>query len=308
MVNQFYKKTGILTNYLAREFLSSEVGDKCPTIAYCTETFHVSRGTIQDAMAILENSGCITTEKMRKRGTILTGLDKEKLFQMSGIDTITGTMPLPLTLELQGLASGVCMSMESSPAPFAFAFVQGSSKRVRLLVRMAYDFTIVSRSTAKRLLPENPELEIIAALPGTIYSKKYALYVSEAKGGELRDGLVIASDPLCTDQTSLLHAMTKDFSICHIDTPYSTQRALLLEGGCDAILQQEHPEMESSPVCRSVPVPEELYDYSDLTTPVILGNKNNHGIDRLLGHFLDAAKISNIQSAILDKKMRPRFY
>lgn len=308
MITQFYKKTGILTNYLAREFLASEVGDKCPTIAYCTETFHVSRGTVQDAMMILEESGSISTEKMRKRGTILTALDKKKLYEMSGIDTITGTMPLPLSLELQGLASGVCKSMENSPVPFAFAYVQGSSKRLKLLSRGIYDFSIVSWTTAKRLMPRYPDLEVIASLPDSIYSAEYTLYISEARGGCLRDGLVAASDPLCTDQTVLLQQLTGAYDIRHIDAPYSTQRALLLDGGCDIILIRNHPEMNASSSCRAVPVPQDLYDRADSTTPVILGNRNNYGMNRLLGYYLKPSEISVTQRSILDKKTRPRFY
>lgn len=308
MATQFYKKTGILTNYLAREFLASEVGDKCPTIAYCTETFHVSRGTVQDAMTILEDSGCISTEKMRKRGTLLTALDKKKLYEMSGIDTITGTMPLPIALELQGLASGVCKSMEASPVPFAFAYIQGSSKRMKLLNRGIYDFTIVSWATAKRLMPQYQELEVIASLSDSIYSKEYTLYVSEAKGGRLRDGLIAASDPLCTDQTVLLHQLTDTYRIRHIDAPYSTQRALLLDNGCDMILVRCDEEMNTSPLCRAITVPQELYDRSDSTTPVVLGNRNNYGMNRLLSYFLKPTKISTTQRAILEKKTRPRFY
>lgn len=308
MIKHFYKKTGILTHYLARKFLASEIGDKCPTIAYCTETFHVSRGTVQDAMAFLESSGCITTEKMRKRGTILTGIDKKKLYQMSGIDTLTGTMPLPLTPDLQGLASGICISMEASPIPFAFTFVQGSSKRIKLLKNMTYDFTIVSQSTANRFLPSDPDLEIIMTLPDSIYSKKYKLYIRKDKSTCLRDGLTFASDPLCSDQTTLLQAMTNGFDVHHIDAPYSTQRALLLDNGCDGILLREHPELESSPLCTSIPVPEILYNNTDFTIPVLLGNKNNWGINYLLQHFLDPEKISSVQSMVLNNEMRPRFY
>lgn len=308
MITQFYKKTGILTNYLAREFLSSEVGDKCPTIAYCTETFHVSRGTVQDAMIILEDSGCISTEKMRKRGTILTALNKKKLYKMSGIDTITGTMPLPLSLELQGLASGVCISMEASPVPFAFAYIQGSSQRLKLLSRSIYDFTITSWTTAKRLMPQFPDIEVVTGLSDSIYSKEYTLYVSADKGGCLRDGLVAASDPLCTDQTVLLHQLTDAYDIRHIEAPFSTQRALLLDGGCDIILIRNHPELNVSPACKAVTVPQELYNRAEITTPVVLGNKNNYGMNSLLSYYLKPSEISATQQSILDKTMRPRFY
>lgn len=308
MITQFYKKTGILTNYLAREFLASEVGDKCPTIAYCAETFRVSRGTVQDAMTILEESGGISTEKMRKRGTILTALNKKKLYEMSGIDTITGTMPLPLSLELQGLASGVCRSMEASPVPFAFAYIQGSSQRLKLLNRSVYDFTIASRTTAKWLMPHYPDLEIITGLADSIYSKEYTLYVSTAQGGGLRNGLAAAFDPLCTDQTVLLRKLTEAYDLRYIEVPYSTQRALLLDGGCDVILVRNHPEMNASPACKAIAVPDELYDREDITTPVILGNKTNFGMNRLLSYYLKPLEISATQISILDKKMRPRFY
>lgn len=308
MVDSFYKKTGMVVNYLARDFLVCEAGDKCPTIAQCTEIFGVSRRTVQDALALLEKTGCITTEKNRKSGTILTSLNKERLFEMSGIDAITGTMPIPLNLENQGLASGICCAMEASPVPFAFAFIQGSSNRLKFLSKMSHDFTIISMATAKRLLPEYPDLTIVATLHKAIYSNKYVLYIRKGKENKLNSDITIAYDPLCTDQTELVYTLTNKDSAHYIKAPYSVQRALIWEGECDAIVFRSTSELEFSPLIQAIPIPEELYDQHDLQLPVIVCNKNNFGTIRLISHFLQTDEIAMVQKLVISRDLRPRYY
>ena len=148
MNKQFYKKTGLITAYLARDLLTCSVGDKCPTIAYCTSTFQVSRGTVQDALSILENDGCISTVKKGQGGTVICAIDKDKLYKYTNLDALTASMPLPLNTALGSLATADYQLMDRCPIPFTLAFQQGAEIRIRAVKRGCYDFVVTSMMTA----------------------------------------------------------------------------------------------------------------------------------------------------------------
>ena len=56
MDQNLYQKIGVTIGQLAQDFLTRNVGDRIPSVSEYQEKFHVSRGTIQNALAYIKES------------------------------------------------------------------------------------------------------------------------------------------------------------------------------------------------------------------------------------------------------------
>ncbi|MDR2833399.1 MAG: GntR family transcriptional regulator, partial [Streptococcaceae bacterium] len=145
-MNKNYKKKEIIVIKIARKMISTTIGAHIPTIAEICEEFQSSRGLVQAAIALLEENGAIILEKQRKTGTILQEKDLRKLFEFAEIAVLSGSMALPFTPILSGLATGVFQSLQDPNFHFTFAFMQGAKNRIYALENGNYDFIVVSKA------------------------------------------------------------------------------------------------------------------------------------------------------------------
>ncbi|MFR2406129.1 MAG: YhfZ family protein, partial [Eubacterium callanderi] len=232
----FYKKTGLATINIARDFYTMQPGDRVPTIAEYTQRFEVSRGIVQKAIATLEEDACIQTQKNGVKGTFVTGIDYEKLYPYTNWGSLTGTMPVPMTLSFSSLTTAICEEMEKSPFPFSFAYVTGSEKRLAALKEMIYDFIIVSKSSAERYLSENDFLERAIELTGCIYSEPYVLYFLDDQKTEIEDGMRMAVDCNSIDQYTISQKLCEGKDVAFVQTPYASFSELLVKKNVDCFI------------------------------------------------------------------------
>lgn len=306
MDTTLYKKVGIATLGIARDLILSNVGDKCPTISECTEKFGVSRGTIQEAFAILESSGSVVTEKRGKKGAIIQNKDDQLLYQYAQLDSITASMPTPLNQYLMGLATAICRSMGKSSAPFTFAFIQGAYNRVKALRKNTYDMVITSYMAAKNFLTEYNELEIAMILNDCLYSKEYVIVVNSPNVTGLRDGMTFGFDPTCSDQLAIINRLSCDYDLKLLKVPYASSRFALKNHTVDAIVYRREAWLEQF-ASKITILPAKGYK-AEMDVPVILVNKQNYGMDRLIRSFLDEKECAQIQNAVIDGSMEVQLY
>lgn len=305
MNTKLYKKVGIATLGIARDLLLSQVGDKCPTIAECVEKFDVSRGTIQEAFNILESSGAVLTDKKGKKGTLIQQKDDALLCQYAQLDTITASMPTPLNQCLMGLATAVCRSMSGCTIPFTFAFIQGSYNRVKALRENKYDMVITSLMTAKNFLASYDELMIAMTLDGCQYSKEYMILINSPNASGLKDHMTIGFDPTCSDQVSIINQLCCEYDLQLVKVPYASSHFAITNHMVDAIVYRREPWLSQAPETTLLPVP----NYKpEMDVPVILVNKQNYGMDKLIRSFLNEETCRQIQAAVIDGSMEMQFY
>lgn len=304
----FYKKTGLTTMALARELLCSTEGERLPTIAAYVESLRVSRGTVQDAFAILEQDGCLKIGKHGQRGSVVERLDKRRLIRYADLDALTASMPVPLNDPLRSLATAVCRVMSNCPVPFTFAFIEGAAKRVQALQRMQYDFVVVSAMTAHSALKQYPELEIAIQLPGCVYSPDYVLCINRPRATGLTPDMLVGFDPNCTDQVTLLEYLTRGEQVQIQAMPYLGCKASLLDGTVDATIYRRESWMEGLRSATILPIVGSSYNSLDMNTPALLTNQNNYSMARLLRGYLDEKRLQYIQQEVLNQRIQPEYY
>lgn len=305
----FYKKTGLATINIARDFYTMQPGDRVPTIAEYTQRFEVSRGIVQKAIATLEEDACIQTQKNGVKGTFVTGIDYEKLYPYTNWGSLTGTMPVPMTLSFSSLTTAICEEMEKSPFPFSFAYVTGSEKRLAALKEMIYDFIIVSKSSAERYLSENDFLERAIELTGCIYSEPYVLYFLDDSKTEIEDGMRMAVDRNSFDQYAISKKLCEGKNVDFVQTPYAGFSELLVKKNVDCFIYRQdgwgtsyQPDLSQ----RVVELPG--YPLEEVTTPVILINRENYGFKKLLSQYITVEKTHEIQEKVISGECAVKFF
>jgi DNA-binding transcriptional regulator YhcF (GntR family) len=300
-----YKKSWLINTCIARDLIGFSVGDKLPTIQAFTQTLNSSRGIVQKALEELQRNGGIVLEKRGKLGTFIGAVNQEALFRLGELEYITATMPSPVTKEFAGLATGVCDVMQNSPAPFNFAFIHGAGTRAAALSRTTYDFAITSRASAKRLIAQYPDLDIILSLDGCVYSPPFVLCCSRPGVKTIFEGAVFGVDPNSPDHFFLTKCLCKGKKVRIIERPYITCRALFLSGEIDFLVYRDGIWEYDSKI---ETIPLEDGGNHDYITPVILVNKKNYNIGNILKSLLNPVTIAEGQSAVLEKRREAQYY
>ena len=298
-----YKKGWLITTAIARSLIGIPVGDRIPTIQEYVDLFETSRGVIQNALQILQDEGAVMLEKRGKSGTFITALNQSVLFRLADILSITGSMGIPYSDKPYGLATGVSICMSNCPAPFNFAFVSGSGHRLNALRRGDYDFVIVSKSTANHLAGDIT-LEIAVTLNNCHYSEPYVFCSRGADITEPRDGMTIAVDPDAIDQFQITQRLCEGKDITFIQRTLITCRALFLEHKADGVVFFEDEwtkgeEIWTHPISPSL----ELFE----NTPVIVIQKSEQAIGKILRIYLRNRDIASIQKQVMSKEIEPQF-
>lgn len=311
MIPKLYKKSGWMVVCIARDFYNMTVGERLPTIVEYTEHFDVSRGIVQKAQAFLEEQGCIEVERSGARGTFLKAVDYEKLYPFTEWGSLTGTMPVPLTDSLASLTTAICEEMGETPFPFSFAYVTGSSKRLEALENTIYDFIIVSKSSALNYLEQYEFLELGMELTGCIYSRPYHIFFLDPEKDHLEDGMTIAVDETSTDQHTITQKLIADYHLHTVQLPYIViaDREELKAQGVDCFVYRQDGWMDASKRMTGYPIPElPGFSEEEMVTPVILVNKQNYGLTKLLSRYVNPERTRQIQQAVLDGKAPVKFF
>lgn len=306
----YYKKSGIVLMKIARDFITMKAGDRIPTIYEYTELFKASRGVVQTAIATLEKEGCISIEKKGVKGTFLTFLDYEKLQPYANFGSVTGTMPVPLNPYLSSLTTAICEEMEEANFPFSFAYVTGARKRLEALKDMIYDFMIVSKSTAQIYLKEYDFLNMCMCLDECIYSMKYVVYFLDNTKTEIEDGMRVGIDEKCTDQAMITKALCKDKKVEFVNFRYIGFGEAIDKKAADCfVYRMLDEEAEKTSMLGCCPIGDiEGFSQEETMTPVVLTNKANYGMDRLLKKYLLAGQTKKIQDEVLAGRRSMKFY
>ena len=299
------KKFNVVTSFLARDFFTREIPSRLPTITEYCEVFNVSRGVVQDALANLEKSGCIELHKHGSRGSFLVGRKQQQLYDYTMWDVITGTMPAPLDVSLQGLATGLCNNMSNCDIPFSFAFILGAQRRAKSLSCGLYDFSIVSAMSARYFIKKWPKLKVIASLHPSVYSySPYYLIMNHPGITELQDGMRVLYDPYCYDETLLTQQVCREKKVELIEDTITGARELFERGVVDAMVFRQDSWMDAIPDISIVP----LDGQDGSTEPILLANQENYCIDKLLTSVFMPKEIADIQREVKNDQRKARFF
>jgi len=141
-------KISDLTKSIAKELLACQPGQKIPTTHELANKFSVGYGTIEKAMSALKEMEAVKVQPKGQMGTYLLEKNSAALWSIMDSGPIKGSLPLPNTLEFQGLATGLTVSLKEKGVDCNFTVKNGAKLRINELVNNQCDFVICSHQAA----------------------------------------------------------------------------------------------------------------------------------------------------------------
>ena len=297
MEETLYQKIGLAVHRLAQDLLTRQEGERIPSISEYQEKLQVSRGTIQNGLNYLKESGAITLVSRGHLGTFIDALDYRRLQECSFNKELTGIMPLPYSLCYQGLATALYGAL--SHYSFNLLYARGAESRLRLLSSDVCQFTVCSRYAAEEAIRCHSDIEIAVDLgPGT-YLTSHVLVFRESGKTAIESGMRIGYDHASVDHrhlTELLCAGVRGVKLVPTKA-HQTIRAIQ-DGVIDAGVWNLDDIMESGYKGLNVVPIQHFSDLSAFSSAVLVIRRGDKNIAQLLRQYAEPAAIRRVQSAV----------
>lgn len=302
MNGPLYQKIGITANRLAQELLTWKPGDRIPSISEYQEKLQVSRGTVQNALNYLKDSGAITLTSRGHLGTFIDSLDYRKLQECSFNRELLGCMPLPYSLSYQGFATALFEVLNAYA--FNLIYARGSESRLKLLSSGVCQFAVCSRYAAEEAIRYRNDVQIAVDLgPGT-YLTRHVLVFRDPDKKKIEPGMRIAYDRASLDHRHLTESIVE--GVPHVELvdmkAHQTTRAVS-SGEIDAGVWNLDEILESGyPGLNVVPLPE-FPDVEAFSSAVLVTKRENENIAQLLQQNVRPEAVREIQTAVRENQV-----
>ena len=300
-----FSKNGIATYTLAREFIKYHVGDKIPTVSELSETFDLARGTVQNAVKLLQQSDAIRIESKGHVGSYLMKKNMTILLEFAGISSIVGVMPLPYSKRYEGLASGLLVTMENHyNIPASMAFMRGAKNRISMLISNRYDFAIISRSAAEQIIKEHDNILIVMSFGKNSYLSEHVIIFKDDQMKGIQDGMRVGIDYDSVDQRVLTEKVCAGKNVEYVHLDYSRIVERVVNGEIDAAIWNKDEIIEKFMKVNYT----ELNGYDSATDEaVMVVSKEESEMVELLKNIIDPQTVVNIQKLVLEGKVTPSY-
>ena len=208
MDQNLYQKIGVTIGQLAQDFLTRNVGDRIPSVSEYQEKFHVSRGTIQNALAYIKESQGISLKAHGHMGTYIEGIDYVRLQNCCIREEILGIMPLPYSVTYEGFATAVYETMKG--LNFNMAYSRGAVGRIRLVESGTYQFAVCSQYAAEQAMREGSKVEIVMNFGAGSFLSRHVLMLRDTDGTGIVDGMRVGYDSTSLDQSKITERIIRD--------------------------------------------------------------------------------------------------
>ena len=231
-LEDLYPKTLSVVQYMARTLIGLRLEDQLPTTQAWMAATAAGTGTVQAGLGILERAGAIEVSSHGAQGSILLGRRLDRLLEFSGLPPLVGALPLPYSLEFQGLATALEREFRAQHLPVRLVFVNGSRVRFEGLLHGHWDFVVASRKAAEDFsrIQEVETLRRFSA--GTYYAENSVGILKRIQGAEpIR---VVGRDESSADHLALSEA---EFSeVQWVDVPYGQLPWVIHRGNIDGAI------------------------------------------------------------------------
>lgn len=303
--NNLFSKIGHTVSILSKLFIAIEPMERIKTVTAYSKDLKVSRGTIQNSIKYLVDSEAIELESRGQLGTFLVKKDIIKLLQISGLNYIIGSMPLPYSKRYEGLSTAIIKSIEENlNLPMNMSYMRGSKNRMEMVLSGRYDFTITSKFAALDAIKDNDNLEIVKEFGPYSYLSRHVIMYTNENFRDIEDGMIAAVDKDSVDQEQLTLLATKDKKVDFIYTSYSQLTENLLESKIDfAIwngdeLDDKHLNIKSK---------ELNINDSINTIAVIVIDKRRIEMKKIIQDYIDIEYVKYIQKQVVENKIIPKY-
>lgn len=304
----FLNKQGEVAVRIAAMLSELEVGERIPNISDLSGKLSVGAGTVQTALKMLETEGAIKLQTRGHQGTTLEYIDRILLYRLTEQPWIAGSMPLPYTTRLEGLATALYKQFESVEIPFNIQYMRGGKARLDRLASGAFNFAICSKRTAILAQQDYPNLEILVEFDSHSYMDEPAVVFSREEETEIRDGMKVGIDEYSYDHVYLNERVCQGKDVTFIRLKYSELYEKLNKGEIDASLWNLD-ELREKFIIKNVHRLGDtiVKEMEDAGTAVLVVRQDDIKLKLLMKDILDIDEIHQIQGKVLDKKILPAY-
>lgn len=307
--NQLLTKNGIAVVRLAREFISMQPGQRIETVGDYAGKLGLGRGTIQSAFKYLEASGALKFDARGHLGTYIEDIDYKKLWEVAGLISITGVMPLPYSRRYEGLATGMYKTFENTDIPFNMAYMRGGYRREEALEQGKYDFAVMSMLAAELNITSGKDIEIVMDFGRHSYVAGHKVLFSDPSKRTIENGMKVALDSSSIDHFILTCYECEGKDIKYVELSYNQILKSLTDGLIDAAIWNIDEVIDSGL----------NIGYYDLKNPkaqglnekdtiaAIVVKKSNWGINGILRGIIDKESVIAIQDKVQSGEILPAY-
>ncbi len=227
-------KQGETVLNISELLLKMKSGEKLPNNSKLSKDYKVGAGTVQAALKYLISVEAIDLISKGQQGTILSYVNYEKLLQLCGNPIVRGVMPLPNSIQFEGLATGLYKNFDKSATLLKMTYVRGGKKRLDLLLDGMADFIICSRMTAEKAKEEHPEICILTSFGSKSYVSRCGILFKDPNSSGIKDGMRIGVDTDSYDHIALNEYISRNHDVVQIPIKYSDVATLFESSVMDA--------------------------------------------------------------------------
>jgi hypothetical protein len=294
-----------LRTVVARLLMGMPAGSRLPTIRELAQTTRASVGSVQAAMAALDESGAIVIRRRGHLGTFLVERDIGKLWSAVYNSPLVVALPLSNTERIQGLATGIKAQLQAAGIDMFSMFIVGPATRLEALHRGACHAVVMSDLAAGELV--TGEETIALSLPRHTYVGDHlVLQRINARAEPLR----IMIDERSIDQQLLSRLEFAGEDVEYVSTS-AMQFARLLENGvADAVVwrSDEVPERLRDVVNRRPLSDSTLAQVGDrYTCAQLVALRRDDAVRAVLDAALDVDGLVATQRAMAEGRLIPEY-
>lgn len=290
--------------FVAQRLLTIPEGARIPTTGALAEAAGVGVGTVHQALTALREMGAVELTARGHLGTTLVSRDLPGLWAASGIGAVVGALPLPQSLEFEGLATALTEEFENAGIPLQLVFRQGGTRRVALLDAARADFIALSTVAAARL--DRTRVEVMSLPKYTFYGEGSLVVIERAARHRKRPRRV------AIDSSSYDHTMLTKAEFPHaqyVDVHYIRIPQVVAQGEVDAAVWHT---TSSSPLLAAVelqitPLARPSPDDGEMSCAALIWPAQAPAIRAVLGELIDIARLVRLQRQVIDGEKVPSF-
>lgn len=307
-MNDMLRKYGFLAQEIAKKMLFYEEGQRIPRVSDFAETFSLGRGTVQEALKLLENNQAIKLESRGHLGTFLIQKNQQKLLQISDIKQVVGVMPLPYSKKYEGLATGLTKQFEQIGLPMNMAFMRGSVARLRSLLDGRYDFAIVSKLAADDFMKnESDQLEIQLSFGKASYVSGHITFLADHSENEIRDGMKVGIDYNSKDQQYLTELECANKKVELVKSNYMQLLDMLKEKQIDAAIWNKD-EIEQNFQLKTTPfTSQEARKVEKKITEAVCVIRSDQVHLKKIYDLINVQEVIRLQEKVVRKEIIPQY-
>jgi hypothetical protein len=252
-------KSALVAKAIALDMVALEKGAHFPPVSEYAKRFAVGTGTVQTALAYLQEIGAMELETRGRLGTVVSGRDLGRLWRVATDRPVLCCLPMPYSRIFEGLSTGMREGFRRASLNLAFIHVDGSLERVNAVLRGEADFGILSRLAAELAVEQGSRIALVCSLGRGSFIQRHVIVTREGDAPRVADGITVGIDPSSIDQPYITRLLCGERDVRVREVRYVDFEQLLLAREIDLIVwHSDDTTSLRSPGLARAPLPASL--------------------------------------------------